>query len=135
MEYHADFLAAWHPGVTPARGITRTEVLERYASVSGGPPAPLLGDVVAVSLALTPGARLFLEQHAAAFDAVVRDAGGDATYIDGDEVTLGISNGSEHRHGIQDVVCRLARRVGRETITLGRLTITTDGDRCVWKFR
>ena len=33
MEYHADFLAAWHPTRTAARGITRAEVLERYAAV------------------------------------------------------------------------------------------------------
>lgn len=134
MEYHADFLATWHAETTPARGISRREVLERYARVSGGPSAPLLDDVVAVSLALTPGERHFLEQHVAAFDAVHRDAG-DATYLEGDDITFGIADASDTRRGVQDIVCRLRRRVGRETITLERLTISTDGDRCVWKFR
>lgn len=135
MEYHADFLAAWHPAVTDERGITRAEVLERYARVSGGPASPLFGDVIAVRLALTPGERAFLEGHLAAFTADVRDAG-DALLVSGDDVTIGIATaGDDGRRGVQDVVCRLRRPVGRETITLGRLTISTDGDRCVWKFR
>jgi hypothetical protein len=134
MEYHADFLAGWHPEVTEARGITRGEVLERYARVSGGPAAPLLADVMAVSLALTVGERTFLEKHVAAFEALVRDAG-EATYVEGEGVTIGLAAATDTRRGVQDLVCRLRRPVGRETITLGRLTISTDGDRCVWKFR
>lgn len=134
MEYHADFLAGWHPEVTEARGITRRDVLDRYARVSGGPAAPLLDDVMAVSLALSVGERTFLEQHVAAFDAMVRDAG-EATYVEGEAVTIGLAAATDTRRGVQDLVCRLRRPVGRETLTLGRLTISTDGDRCVWKFR
>lgn len=134
MEYHADFMASWHAGVTEDRGIRRAEILARYARVSGGPSQPLLDDVVAVSLALTPGERTFLEQHASAFDTVVRDAG-DATYVEGNALTIGLAAASDTRRGIQDLVCRLRRPVGRETITLGNLTISTDGERCVWKFR
>lgn len=134
MEYHADFLAAWHPEATDDRGITRAEVLTRYARLSGGPASPLLCDIVAVTVALTPGERAFLETHVSAFDAVVRDVG-EATYVDGEALTIGLAAGTATRRGVQDLVCRLRRPAGRETITLGRLTISTDGDRCVWKFR
>jgi hypothetical protein len=135
MEYHADFLAAWHGTATEARGITRRDVLERYARVSGGPSDPLLDDVTAVSLALTPAARGFLDRHVAALDARVRDIGNDVTYIDGDGITIGTTLATASRRGVQDVVCRLRRPGGRETIGIGRTTIDVDGTRLVWKFR
>ncbi len=135
MEYHADFLATWHPDVTDARGISRAEILQRYARVSGGPAAPLLDDVMAVRLALPPGARGFLEQHVSAFDATVRDVGDDGRYVEGDDFALGITPASPSRQGVQDIVCRLRRSVGRESITIGHSVLEVDGTRVVWKFR
>jgi len=134
MEYDADFLAAWHPTLTPARGISRAEVLERYAVVSPGPAAPLLDDVTAVTLACTPAARGFFERHVSAFAADTRDAG-TSRIITGDGITFGIAEATPERHGIQELACRLRRPAGRETITLGRLTISVDDTRMVWKFR
>ncbi len=134
MEYDADFLAAWHAGHTAARGITRAEVLQRYAAVATGPAAPLLDDVVAVTMALRPGERNFFESHAAAFAAEHRDAGTTRLLL-GDGITFGLSEASDDRHGVQEVVCRLRRRTGREVISIGRSTIIADGDRMVWKFR
>lgn len=134
MEYHADFLAAWHPSRTPARGITRDEVLERYSAVSPGPASPLLDDVTAVTIACTPAARGFFERHVSAFAADGRDAG-TSRIITGDGITFGIADGTPDRHGIQEIVCHLRRPGGRETITLGRLTISVDDRRMVWKFR
>jgi hypothetical protein len=135
MEYHADFLAAWHGTATEGRGITRRDVLARYVRVSGGPSDPLLDEVTAVSLALTPAERGFLERHAAALDARIRDVGSDATYIEGDGITMGTTPATASRRGVQDVVCRLRRSGGRETINIGRTTIDVDGTRLVWKFR
>lgn len=135
MEYHADFLASWHPDRTPARGTSRAEVLERYAAVAGGPASPLLADVTAVRLALSPAESTFLDRHVAAFDARVRHVGGEARYIDGDGISIGVGPSSSAVRGVQDIVCRLARPVGRESITVGRLTIEVDGERAVLKFR
>ena len=135
MEYHADFLAGWHGTVTPGRGITRAEVLERYATVSPGPARPLLEDVVAVTMALTPAERTFLGHHVRAFAAEVREAGGDTTIVTGDDLSLGISPASEGRHGVQELVFRLRRPTGREVITIGHSTISVEGARGVWKFR
>ena len=134
MEYDADFLAAWHPTRTPARGITRTDVLERYAVVSPGPAAPLFDDVTAVTLACTPPARGFFERHVSAFAAETRDAG-TSRIITGDGITFGIAEATPERQGVQELVCRLRRPGGRETITLGRLTISVDDRRMVWEFR
>jgi len=146
MEYHADFLAAWHPTRTTARGITRAEVLERYASVVAAPASPLLDEVVAVTMALTAGERAFFEQHAGAFAAQVHarlaEAGtakaGDAgttQVLTGDGITFGLADATDDRHGVQEIVCRLRRPAGRDVITIGRSTITVDGDRLVWRFR
>jgi hypothetical protein len=134
MEYHADFLAAWHPTRTTARGITRTDVLDRYAVVSPGPASPLLDDVTAVTLACTAAARGFFERHAGAFACNVRDAG-TSRVISGDGITFGIAEADDDRWGVQELVCRLRRPAGRESITLGRLTIDVDDTRMVWKFR
>ncbi len=134
MEYHADFLAAWHAGATDARGITRREVLERYATVCGGPSSPLLEDIVGVSLALAPAASGFLARHVHALAATSRGAG-EVSYIEGDGITLGVAPASPGRTGVQDIVCRLRRPGGRETIAIGRSTIQVDGTRLVWKFR
>jgi Family of unknown function (DUF5829) len=134
MEYHAHFLAAWHPTRTTARGITRAEVLERYASVVAAPASPLLDDVVAVTMALTPGERGFFESHAAAFDVQRRDAG-TSQVLAGEGITFGLVDATDDRHGVQEIVCRLRRPAGRNVITIGRSTITVDGDRMVWRFR
>jgi hypothetical protein len=134
MEYDADFLAAWHAERTDGRGITRAEILERYAAVAPGPASPLLDDVVAVSLALTAVERGFFERHADAFALEARDTGA-ARVLTGDDITFGLADAAGERHGVQEVVCRLRRRTGREIITIGRSTITVDGDRMVWKFR
>ena len=134
MEYHADFLAAWHPARTAARGITRTDVLERYAVVSPGPASPLLDDVTTVTIACTPSERGFFERHMSAFAADARDAGASGI-ITGDGITFGLTEATDARHGIQEIVCRLRRKVDREIIDIGRSTITVDRDRMVWKFR
>jgi hypothetical protein len=135
MEYDADFLASWHAERTPARGISRREVLERYAAVAGGPASPLFDDVTALSLALSPAEREFLDRHVEAFDVRSREVGGDVRYLEGQGIAFGVAPATETRRGVQDVVCRLRRPGGRETITIGRMTIDIDGDRLVWKFR
>ena len=133
MEYHADFLASWHAGHTSGRGITRTDVLGRYAAVSRGPAAPLLDEVVAVTLALTPAERGFVERHASAFAVETRDAGTSRLLV-GDGITFGLAEATDARRGVQEIVCRLQRPTGRDVVTIGHSTITVDGDRAVWKF-
>ena len=134
MEYHADFLAAWHPTRTPSRGIMRAEVLDRYAAVSPGPASPLFDDVTAVTLACTPAARGFFERHLSAFAADARDAGA-SRIVTGEGIAFGITDATAERHGVQELVCRLRRPAGRETLTLGRITLSVDGTRMVWRFR
>lgn len=134
MEYHADFLASWHAEHTSARGITRADVLERYAAVSPGPAAPLLDEVVAVTLALTPAERGFFERHASAFAVETRDAGA-SRLLAGDGITFGLAEATDARRGVQEIVCRLRRPTNRAVVTIGRTMIEVEGTLAVWKFR
>lgn len=55
MEYHRDFLARWYGTLTPARSITRGEVLDRYVAKIGQSDrreSALLKDVVGLTIAL-----------------------------------------------------------------------------------
>lgn len=56
MEYHEDFLKKWHPGLVPSSpGITRKDILERYAAKIARPDPPkdkILKDVIEVNLNL-----------------------------------------------------------------------------------
>lgn len=57
MEYHEDFLKKWHPDLAPpSPGITRMDILERYAAKIASPDLPkdkILKDVIEVNLELT----------------------------------------------------------------------------------
>ena len=57
MEYHEEFLKKWHPDLAPSSpGITRKDVLERYAAKIAAPDPPkdkILIDVIEVNLDLT----------------------------------------------------------------------------------
>ena len=55
--------------------------------------------------------------------------------VPGPTITIGVAPATGNRRGVQDVVCRLHRAVGRETLTLGRLAVDVDGTRAVLKFR
>jgi hypothetical protein len=58
MEYHPDFLAKWHPSISPADGITREAILSRYKAVLAQKPAdPILEDVAGLTVALAPEER------------------------------------------------------------------------------
>ncbi|MGI8673344.1 MAG: DUF5829 family protein [Luteitalea sp.] len=141
MEYHADFLAAWHASETMARGITRAEVLERYTRVVDGPVDPLLDDVLGVTLALTADERDFFARHLAAFDessapAVAHGVGhAPADVVQGDGITFALADATAASRGVQEIVCRLRRAVAPQTLVVGRSTVDVDGDRLVWTFR
>ncbi len=56
MEYHEDFLKKWHPGLAPSSaGITRKDILTRYAAKIAAPKQPRakwLKDVIEINLSL-----------------------------------------------------------------------------------
>lgn len=56
MEYHEDFLKQWHPDLAPSSpGITRRQILKRYAAKIARPDPPndkILKDVIQVNLNL-----------------------------------------------------------------------------------
>ncbi len=66
MEYDKDFLARWYPDLTPERGITRSEVLDRYVAKIGkakGRETAVLGNITGLVIALDDADRELLRRH------------------------------------------------------------------------
>jgi len=92
MEYHSGFLKDWYPALTPARGVTRAEILDRYVAKIGATGARAktrLGDVTSLTLALDPADRKALLAHLRASDWVVSEGeGGKAEALGPDRVRI-----------------------------------------------
>lgn len=87
MEYHRDFLARWYGSLTPARGITRADALDRYVAKIGQSARrdkALLQDVVGLVIALAPEEREALVRQLRAVAWLAKDEG-DAVVCSGPE--------------------------------------------------
>ena len=131
MEYHADFLARWYPELTPARGITRSEALDRYVAKIGRSSerdTALLGDVTGLVIALSPGDRDVLVKLLKAVSWTSREEeGGD--WIEGPEgVLLRVVPASAGRRGILEATFSLQREAAPRTATLGTTVMTVEKD-------
>jgi len=105
MEYHRDFLAQWYPDLTPARSITRADVLDRYVAKIGQAArrdAFLMKDVACLTLALEPGDRDHLLKHLRAIGYAVREETGDVL-VSGQDVRLRIQPATAERRGVTEV--------------------------------
>ncbi len=87
MEYDKHFLARWYGELTPARGIARADVLDRYVARIGRASQreqALLGDVTGLEIAMAPADRETLVRQLRAVAWIARDAG-DAVVCTGPE--------------------------------------------------
>ena len=78
MEYDKAFLARWYGELTPARGITRAEVLDRYVAKIGRSQqreTALLADVVGLEIAVAREDRETLVRQLRAVAWIAQDAG------------------------------------------------------------
>jgi hypothetical protein len=124
MQYHADFLAKWHPEARPSAAPTsRASVLERYKAVLPATPSqPLLGDVAGLTLALKAESR-------ARFEAWMKSLG--------DTFPVRLVDPGAGNEGIRAAEFRLDRAPEKEeTLRFGsRSTLTLRRDRTArWRF-
>ena len=107
MEYDPSFLAEWHPEVDGNRGITRKEVLQRYAAVlRERPPQPVLKDIVGLVVALdqTNAARLIRWCDLLGYHARTE---GESVLLSGPGIELRILPANGSARGIQQIMMRV----------------------------
>ncbi len=142
MEYHRDFLARWYGALTPARSITRADVLERYVAKIGQSERreqALLKDVVGLTIALPAPERETLVKQLRAVGWTAKDEA-DAVVCTGPESErLRLVTPAGGRTGIlavdfslQHAVPKASHRVGNAELRLegtsARLVVQPDRD-------
>ena len=130
MEYDRDFLARWYPHLTPARTITRSDVLDRYVAKIGQSArrdAFLMKDVTSLTLALSADDREALLAQLKAVGYTVRDEKG-TTVCEGPDIQLRIVPPTGVARGIQEVEFSLQSRAKPAQHRFGSALLTLDGD-------
>lgn len=121
MEYHADFLAQWHPEKSRAeRGIARRSILARYKAVLPEVPAPShFVDVREITVAADPAT---IKRMSAFCRRFVKDA------------VVHFVPATPSKRGIVRVVLEV-RDVPKQELRLGGSELRFDGkSRAVWEF-
>ncbi len=128
MEYHKDFLAGWYPELTPARGITRGEVLDRYVAKIGRTKdrqTAVLGDVTGLVLALDAADRELLKKHVlpGGWTAKAGNGPGEIAFGGPEGVTLDVVKASPTRRGIIEARFSVQGNPAAHAATLGQVRI------------
>lgn len=142
LEYEPSFLADWHGSLAPStRGITRQEILERYAAKLGQTrlrSGRLLDDVVTLSADIDAAERDQILKICGAFEYSVDvrtgtgfmattewrcDGPGFRLYFDRPHS----SAAAERALGLTGIGLSLTRPVDREPLHLGKMTVVFEG--------
>lgn len=137
IEYHKDFLAGWYPDLTPARGVTRAEVLDRYVAKIGRSArreATLLRDVVGLVVALDAAELQGLRKYLLPAGWSLRTQEGAAVFEGPEDVWLRVVKAAPGRRGILEAVFSLQRKGMPRTETLGRAVLTVEPERARLRF-
>lgn len=138
MEYHPQYLSKYYPDIAPqSRGVSRREVLTRYAAIQGvSQHDRLLADVTGITIAAAPTERTALGrifeslEFTSDFDSV-EDS------FTGNDFELKISSRPNSLSKITEVRLQLTREITEEvTLEFGdnsRLHISTNGV-AFWSF-
>jgi Family of unknown function (DUF5829) len=138
MEYRESFLGDWHAELKPTtRGITRAEILERYAAKLGEDDRrrqKLLEDVIEITLALPDAERRELLKECEAFGYRVS---GDQRRCEGPGITFTLSTPTGATSGITAVKFALRHlKQGQKLYGFGRTALQFNDDRtAVWTFQ
>ena len=130
LEYHRDFLARWYGTLTPARSLTRADVLDRYVAKIGQSQrreSALLKDVVGLTIALAPSEREALVKQLRAAAWIAQDEA-DAVECTGPESErLRLVAPADGRTGIVAVDFSLQHAVPKASHRIGGAELRLDG--------
>jgi hypothetical protein len=131
MEYHGDFLARWYGGLTPARSITRADVLDRYVAKIGQwdkRRSALLKDVTALTIALPAAERETLVRQLRAVGWIATDAAGAVICRGPDAERVNLVTPADGRSGIVEVELSLQHAAPSATHVLGAAQLRLAGE-------
>jgi hypothetical protein len=130
MEYHRDFLARWYGSLTPARSITRADVLDRYVAKIGQSDrraTALLMDVVSLTIALAPAGRETLVKQLRAVGWTATDEANAVVCRGPDAELLSLVTPTDARTGILEVEFSLQHAVPRANHRIGNAELRLEG--------
>jgi hypothetical protein len=137
MEYHPRFLAEWKPQPNSTnQGVTRHDILQRYAATLADKPAqPLLQDVIGLTVALDQARAVKWIELCRTFGYRVRTEK-EASVLQGPDFTLRLIPATGAARGIREVKMRLSRKPAKaQEYKLGATALTLHGDSsATWTF-
>ena len=131
MEYHHDFLARWYGTLTPARSITRADVLDRYVAKIGQSDrreSALLEDVSALTIALAPAERETLVKQLRAVGWTATDEASGVVCRGPESERLRLVTPTGGRTGIVEVELSLQHAVAKRTQRIGSAELQLEGE-------
>jgi Family of unknown function (DUF5829) len=136
MEYQPEFLTTWNPQPRGTnQGISRREILRRYADVLEPVHAPRLEDVIALTVAADPSGTNSLSQFCLQLGyQIEREVDGDIA-LHGPDFILRLIPATEGVRGIREIKMRtrgLSQR--EEEHPLGRSVLKCVGPSAIWSF-
>jgi len=116
MEYHPRFLAEWNPqGNIKNEGVSRKQILQRYAAVLKDEPAKsYFEDVVALTLAVTEPTQKRLAELGKRLGYGGR-AEGTTMILEGPDVVLRLIPQTDKQRGIQEITMRVRRQPEKQS--------------------
>jgi hypothetical protein len=137
MEYDQDFLTRWYPHLTPARGVTRSEVLDRYVAKVGRQAdrdQALFKDVTGLLLALEGNDREVLAKHVLAVGWTSREENGALVLVGPEGVELRVVPATAGNKGIREATFSVQGAPSPRTEVLGSATLVVERDRARLRF-
>jgi hypothetical protein len=136
MEYHRDFLSRWYGPLTPARSITRADVLDRYvAKIDRRREGTLLEDVAGLTIALAPESREALVEQLLAVGWTSRAEGTSVVCSGPESVELHLVEPGGGPPGITEVVFSLRQAAEAATHRPGMAELRLEGRSARLRFR
>ena len=136
MEYHPEFLAAWNPQPREAnQGISRRQILRRYAEVLEPVDEPRLEDVIGLTVAADALATDSLIHFCLRLGySSAREQDGNVT-LHGPDFVLRLIRATEHVRGIREIKMRTrALAQGEGEHPLGQSVLKCVGRSAIWSF-
>ncbi len=137
MEYHPEFLASWNPHPRGTnRGISRREILRRYAEVLPPRNEPVLEDVVGLTVAADASATESLVHFCLQLGYQVEGNKGGNVDLRGPDFILQLIPATESVFGIREIRMRMrSLPAGEVERYFGQSMMKFVGPSAVWSFR